>query len=66
LWPPDWPYVREEGVSNVALASRLGLSEAAVRRLVGPGHTSRRYGVVADFSVLGRGLGIKDQMQAAA
>jgi antitoxin HicB len=58
--------MQEEGVSNVALASRLGLSEAAVRRLVDPDHASRLDGIVAALSVLGRGLIIEDQKQVAA
>ncbi|WP_198005603.1 type II toxin-antitoxin system HicB family antitoxin [Thioalkalivibrio thiocyanodenitrificans] len=58
--------MREEGVSNVALARRLGVSEAAVRRLVDPDHASRPDGVVAALSVLGRGLIIEDQRQVAA
>jgi antitoxin HicB len=58
--------MREEGVSNVALASRLGVSEAAVRRLVDPDHASRLDGVVAALSVLGRGLIIEDQKQVPA
>ena len=32
--------MREQGVTNVALAVRLGLHENAVRRLVDPGHRS--------------------------
>jgi antitoxin HicB len=58
--------MREEGVSNVALARRLGVSEAAVRRLVDPDHASRLDGLVAALSVLGRGLIIEDQKQVAA
>jgi antitoxin HicB len=62
--------MREEGVSNVALASRLGLSEGAVRRLVDPDHALparwRRGGLIgpgsrADHrgSEAGGGLGAK-------
>ena len=32
--------MREQGVTNVALASRLGLQENAVRRLLDTGHRS--------------------------
>ena len=32
--------MREQGLTNVALAARLGLSEGAVRRLVNPLHRS--------------------------
>ena len=48
------------------MASRLGLSEAAVRRLVDPDHASRLDDVVAALSVLGRGLIIEEQKQVAA
>ena len=33
--------MREQGVTNVALAVRLGLHENAIRRLLDPGHRSR-------------------------
>ena len=58
--------MKEEGVSNVALASRLGLSEGAVRRLVDPDHASRLEGVVAALRALGRDLVIEDHKPAAA
>jgi hypothetical protein len=45
------PVSPEEGVSNVALARRLGVSEAAVRRLVDPDHASRLDDVVLASSV---------------
>ena len=56
----------EEGVSNIELGHRLGLSEGAVRRLVNPDHSSRLDGVVAALAVLGHGLVIEDQKQVAA
>lgn len=57
--------MREEGVSNVGLAQRLGLSEGAVRRLVDPDHASRLDGVVTALSALGHSLIIEDQSNAA-
>lgn len=57
--------MREEGVSNVGLAQRLGLSEGAVRRLVDPDHASRLDGVVAGLAALGHSLIIEDQSNAA-
>lgn len=56
----------EQGVSNVALAKRLDLSEAAVRRLVDPDHGSRLEGVVRALAALGRGLVVEDHRQDAA
>lgn len=57
--------MREEGVSNVELAQRLGLSEGAVRRLVDADHASRLDGVVAGLAALGHSLIIEDQSNAA-
>ncbi|MDZ7659440.1 type II toxin-antitoxin system HicB family antitoxin [Fodinibius sp.] len=57
--------MREEGVSNVGLAQRLGISEGAVRRLVDPDHASRLDGVVAALQALGHSLIIEDQSNAA-
>jgi antitoxin HicB len=58
--------MREEGVSNAALARRLGVSEAAVRRLVDPDHASRLDGIVAALSALGHHLVIEDRKHLAA
>lgn len=58
--------MQEQGMSNVALAKRLGVSEGAIRRLVNPDHTSRLDGVVAALSAIGHGLIIEDQKQDAA
>lgn len=58
--------MQEQGVSNVALAGRLGVSEAAVRRLVDPDHGSRLEGVVKALAALGRGLAVEDHRQDAA
>jgi pyruvate/2-oxoglutarate dehydrogenase complex dihydrolipoamide acyltransferase (E2) component len=56
--------MKQLGVSNVALAQRLGISEGAVRRLVNPDHASRLDGVVAALSCLGRRLVIEDLVAA--
>ena len=52
--------MRERGLSNVALAARLGVSEGAVRRLVDPDHASRIERVDAALAVLGVGLVVED------
>lgn len=57
--------MRKDGVSNVALAQRLGVSEAAVRRLVDPDHASRLDRVVAALAAMGHSLIIEDQSNAA-
>jgi len=56
--------MRDEGISNVALAQRLGISEGAVRRLVNPDHASRLDGVVTALAAMGHGLIIEDQRAA--
>ena len=58
--------MQEEGITNVELAKRLGISEGAVRRLVDPDHASRLDGVVNALASLGHGLIIEDQKQNAA
>lgn len=58
--------MREEGVTNVALARQLGVTEGVVRRLVDPDHASRLDRVVAALSMIGRGLVIEDMKQIAA
>lgn len=55
-----------EGVSNVALAQRLGVSETVVRRLVDLDHASRLDRVVTALEVLGHGLIIEDTRHSAA
>ena len=46
--------MRDQGVSNTALAARLGLSEGAVRRLVDLDHRSHIGQVTAALAVLGK------------
>ena len=58
--------MRDQGVTNVALANRLGLQENAVRRLVDPGHRSHITSVEKALKALGRSLLIEDWVTAEA
>ena len=53
--------MREQGVTNVALAVRLGLQENAVRRLVEPGHRSHIASVEKALRAVGRSLVVEDR-----
>lgn len=53
--------MQEQGLSNVALAERLEVSEGAIRRLVNPDHASRLDRVVAALAAIGHSLIIEDQ-----
>ena len=53
--------MREQGVTNVALAARLGLHENAVRRLLDPGHRSHIMSVEKALEALGRSLVVEDR-----
>ena len=53
--------MREQGVTNVALAERLGLSESAVRKLLNPDHRSHISGVIKALRAVGRNLVIEDR-----
>ena len=53
--------MREQGVTNVALAVRLGLHENAVRRLVDPGHRSHIASVEKALRAVGRSLVVEDR-----
>ena len=53
--------MREQGVTNVALAARLGLQENAVRRLVEPGHRSHIASVEKALRAVGRSLVVEDR-----
>ena len=53
--------MREQGVTNVALAVRLGLQENAVRRLVDPGHRSHIASVEKALRAVGRSLVVEDR-----
>ena len=52
--------MREQGISNVALGERLGLSESAVRKLVDPGHRSHISSVMKALRAVGRNLVVED------
>ena len=54
--------MRETGTSNVALAARLDVSEAAVRRLVNPDHRSHIGAVAKALEVLGRTIILQDRV----
>ena len=53
--------IRNQGVTNVALAARLGLSEGAVRRLVNPSHRSHISQVEKALQAVGRTLVVEDR-----
>ena len=53
--------MREQGVTNVALAARLGLHENAVRRLLDSGHRSHITSVEKALEALGRSLVVEDR-----
>ncbi len=53
--------MREQGVTNVALAERLGIQENAVRRLLDPGHRSHITSVEKALHELGRSLVVEDE-----
>lgn len=57
--------MREQGVTSVALARRLGLQENAVRRLLDTGHRSHVSSVERALQVLGRSLVVEDGATAA-
>ena len=57
--------MREQGVTSVALARRLGVQENAVRRLLDPGHRSHVSSVERALQVLGRSLVVEDGATAA-
>ena len=52
--------MREQAISNVALAAQLGCQENAVRRLVDPGHRSHISQVEKALHVVGRSLIAED------
>ncbi len=58
--------MREQGVTNVALARRMGLQENAVRRLLDPGHRSHITSVEKALKTLGRSLLVEDRAVAWA
>ena len=56
--------MREQGVTNVALADRLGLSEGAVRKLVNPEHRSHIGQVEKALRAVGHSLVVEDIVAA--
>ena len=53
--------MRQQGVTKVALAARLGLSESVVRRLVNLDHRSHISQVEKALRAVGRKLAVEDQ-----
>ena len=53
--------MREQGITNVALAVRLDLQENAVRRLLDPGHRSHITSVENALRAVGRSLVVEDR-----
>ncbi len=53
--------MREQGITNVALAARLGLQENAVRRLLDTGHRSHITSVEKALEAVGRSLVVEDR-----
>ena len=53
--------MREQNVTNVSLAARLGLQENAVRRLLDPGHHSYITSVEKALAVVWRSLVLEDR-----
>ncbi len=56
--------MRKQGITNVALASRLQLSEGAVRRLTNPRHRSHIGQVEKALRAVGRSLVVEDRAAA--
>ena len=53
--------MRQQGITKVALAARLGLSESVVRRLVNLDHRSHISHVEKALRAVGRKLAVEDQ-----
>ena len=53
--------MRAQGVTKVALGGRLGISEAAVRKLVNPDHRSHIGHIEKALKALGRSLVVEDK-----
>lgn len=53
--------MRRKGLTRVALARRLGISESAVRKLLNPGHRSHIGQIEKALRTIGRGLVIRDR-----
>jgi len=53
--------IRIQGITQVALASRMGVSESVVRKLLDPAHRSHIDSVVSALRLLGRNLLVSDR-----
>ena len=53
--------VRAQGITKVALAARLGVSEGAIRKLLNPDHRSHIHQVEKALRSVGRGLVLEDR-----
>jgi antitoxin HicB len=53
--------MREQGITDAALAVRLGLQDNAVRRLLDPGHRSHITSVEKALRAVGRSLVVEDR-----
>ena len=53
--------MRRQGISKVALAARIGVSEGSVRKLLNPDHRSHIGQVERALQALGRGLVVEDR-----
>ena len=56
--------MREQGITNVALASRLDLQENAVRRLLNPSHRSHISQVEKALRAVGRSLVVEEEQRS--
>ena len=56
--------MRAQGITKVALAARLGLSESAIRKLVNPDHRSHISSVERALRAVGRTLVVEDRAAA--
>ena len=56
--------MREQNITNVALAAKLGIYESAVRRIVDPNHRSHISQVEKALRAVGRSLVIEDRTAA--
>ena len=54
--------MRSQGITNVALAAQMGLSEGAIRRLVNPDHRSHISQVEKALHAVGRTLIVEDRV----
>ena len=54
--------MRKQGITNVALAARLGVTENAVRRLVNPSHRSHIGQVEKALRAVGHALVVEDKV----